>query len=32
MHLRHVWDVIETVGRVIVQRCTRCGKIRVRAN
>ncbi|MBB5131033.1 hypothetical protein HNP84_000739 [Thermocatellispora tengchongensis] len=30
MHLRHKWETIEVIGRVITQRCVRCGKTRVR--
>ncbi|MGW4426617.1 hypothetical protein [Streptosporangium sp. NPDC004631] len=28
--LRHRWEVIEAIGLVTTQRCTRCGKTRVR--
>ncbi|GAA4189734.1 hypothetical protein GCM10022252_26930 [Streptosporangium oxazolinicum] len=30
MHLRHKWEIIETIGRVVTQRCSVCGKTRVR--
>ncbi|MDP9841220.1 hypothetical protein J2853_000431 [Streptosporangium lutulentum] len=30
MHFRHRWEIIETIGRVITQRCAICGKTRVR--
>ncbi|MGJ6963062.1 hypothetical protein ACSDR0_14235 [Streptosporangium sp. G11] len=30
MHLRHKWEIIETIGRVVTQRCSICGKTRVR--
>ncbi|WP_158558196.1 hypothetical protein [Spongiactinospora gelatinilytica] len=30
LHLRHRWQAIETIGRVLTQRCVKCGKTRVR--
>ncbi|WP_329083930.1 MULTISPECIES: hypothetical protein [unclassified Streptosporangium] len=30
MHLRHKWEIIETIGRVVTQRCSVCGRTRVR--
>ncbi|MEU4405252.1 hypothetical protein AB0F88_12040 [Streptosporangium sp. NPDC023963] len=30
MHLRHKWEIIETIGRVVTQRCSICGRTRVR--
>ncbi|WP_157594438.1 hypothetical protein [Streptosporangium amethystogenes] len=30
MHLRHKWEIVETIGRVITQRCSICGRTRVR--
>ncbi|MGS2643888.1 hypothetical protein [Streptosporangium sp. LJ11] len=30
MHLRHRWEIIETIGRVVTQRCSICGRTRVR--
>ncbi|MEU4830822.1 hypothetical protein [Streptosporangium sp. NPDC023615] len=30
MHLRHRWEVVETIGQVITQRCAICGRTRVR--
>ncbi len=30
MHIRHKWEVIEIIGRVVTRRCKVCGKTRVR--
>ncbi|MER5646729.1 hypothetical protein [Streptosporangium sp. NPDC002524] len=30
MHLRHKWEIVETIGRVVTQRCSVCGRTRVR--
>ncbi|MEO3812199.1 hypothetical protein ABGB17_24650 [Sphaerisporangium sp. B11E5] len=30
VHLRHRWETIEAIGRVVTQRCEVCGKTRVR--
>jgi hypothetical protein len=30
VHLRHRWVTIETIGRVVTQRCEVCLKTRVR--
>lgn len=30
MHLRHRWEIVETIGKVITQRCVTCNKTRVR--
>lgn len=30
MHFPHRWEIVETTGRVIAQRCCVCGKTRVR--
>ncbi|GGK72491.1 hypothetical protein Sme01_08090 [Sphaerisporangium melleum] len=30
LHLRHRWETIETIGRVVTQRCAVCGRTRVR--
>ncbi|MBB4935921.1 hypothetical protein FHR32_000226 [Streptosporangium album] len=32
MHIRHRWEVIESIGRVRTQRCVLCGKTRVRVS
>lgn len=30
MHLRHRWEVVETIGKVVTTRCAVCGKTRTR--
>lgn len=30
MHLKHKWEIVEAIGRVITKRCKVCGTTRVR--
>lgn len=32
MHLRHKWITVETIGKVVTQRCSVCGTTRTRVS